>query len=204
MNIERKKAILEWGALDLSLFAAANDWYGKALKAPIGFSFAVDEKYFWFVATHSKPAMIHPDARPNQFTRELWRYDVAEFFLKNHETGRYMEFNLAPNGAWWAAEFTGPREGMGEAPLQGVKTFSDLGADGAWIVAARFDLTMMQERFNLGPDTTMNATFIVNSPDQQFVTVADLGDGEPDFHQPDKFKKVQFIHEDKLRELLGS
>ena len=194
---------MKWGEIDVSLFAAAKDWYGDVLEAPVGFSFAVDEESFWFIASHSRPARLHPEARPNQFTRELWKYDVAEFFLFNPDNDRYLEFNLSPNGAWWAAEFSGPREGMGEAPLQGVKTHSELGADGSWLVAAQFDLQMMQERFYFGAESRMNATFIINSPDQKFISVADLGDGEPDFHQPEKFKPLQFINEDKLRELLG-
>lgn len=199
MIIEQKRGVLKWTELEVALFAANKDWYGTPLDEPVGFSFVKDEKFFWFIATHPKAASLHPDSRPNQFTRELWRYDVAEFFLTNQETGRYLEFNLSPNGAWWAAEFSGPREGMGEAPLVGVETYADLGESGRWIAAARFELDLMYDRFNLGPDTTLNATFILNSPEQQFVSVADLGEGEPDFHQPSKFKQVSFVSEDKLK-----
>ena len=49
----------------------------------------------------------------------------------------------------------------------------------------------------------MNACFILESPRQKFVSVADLGDGEPDFHQPDKFREVKFIHEDEMRKVMG-
>ncbi len=200
--IECKKSSIEWGEIDVALFAAALDWNGKPLKSPVGFSFAMDDTSFWFIATHAEPADLHPKARPGQFTPELWKHDVAEFFLTNPMNGRYLEFNLAANGAWWAAEFSGPRDGMGEAPLQGVETFSDLAPDGRWLVAAKFDLTMMRERFSLSPDSTMNATFIVNSPEQQFVTATDLGGGEPDFHQPSKFKQVQFMQEAELKKAL--
>jgi len=47
---------------------------------------------------------------------------------------------------------------------------------------------------NFGDGSQMNVTFIVNSPEQKFATAADLGKGEPDFHQPDQFKKVNFYH----------
>lgn len=47
------------------------------------------------------------------FTPELWRQDVAECFLGNPRSGRYIEFNLSPGGAWWACVFTAPR-----VPLQ--------------------------------------------------------------------------------------
>ena len=82
-------------------------------------------------------------------------------------------------------------------------TFADLDPDGAWLAAARLELPMLQDRFAFSPDTKMNAAFIIGSPEQQFVSVADLGDGEPDFHQPDKFRAVEFVHEDKLKELMG-
>ena len=202
MHIERKKKPLVWGELDVALLAAGKDWDGNPLEVPIGFSFAIDEKNLWFIVSHRQPATIHPDARPGQFLPELWKYDVAEFFLTNPDNGRYLEFNLAPNGAWWAAEFTGPREGMGEAPLQGVETHSDLAADGTWLVAACIELKMLRERFAFSPDSRLNATFIVDSPEQKFVSVADLGDGDPDFHRPDRFPLVQFIHEDELCRLM--
>ena len=43
--IECKKSSIEWGEIDVALFAAALDWGGKPLKSPVGFSFAMDEKY---------------------------------------------------------------------------------------------------------------------------------------------------------------
>jgi len=203
MHIERKKEIQKWGELDVSLFGATEDWHGEKLSSPVGFSFVIDPKYFWFIVTHGTAANIHPKARPNHFVEELWRYDVAEFFLTNPVNGRYLEFNLAPNGAWWAAEFTGPRKGMGEAPLQGVETFHELAADGCWLTAARFELSEFKERFALSPDSTINAAFILNSPEQKFVSVTKLKGKEPDFHQPDQFKQVNFIQDKELKKLLG-
>jgi hypothetical protein len=46
---------------------------------------------------------------PGNFLAELWRHDVAELFIADPASGRYFEFNLAPNGAWWSCEFTAPR-----------------------------------------------------------------------------------------------
>ncbi len=200
MNIERKAKVQKWGELDVSLFGATKDWEGNALAFPVGFSFAIDPEYFWFIATCASPPVLHPQAQSGEFVSELWKYDVAEFFLTNPMTGRYLEFNLAPNGAWWAAEFTGPREGMGQAPLQGVDTYHDLAPDGRWIAAARFQLKEFKERFSLSPDSTLNAAFIIGSPEQQFISATDLGGGEPDFHQPEKFPPARFIHEDELRQ----
>ena len=189
---------MEWGALDVNLFGAQKNWQGEALESPIGFAFAVDPQYFWFIATSQLQATPHPESSHGEFKEELWKYDVAEFFLKNQLNGRYLEFNLAANAAWWAAEFSGPREGMGQAPLLGVTTYSDIAESGTWLAAARIELPLMQERFDFSPDSMMNAAFIINSPEQQFVSALELPGEKPDFHQPDYFQKVKFFNEDEI------
>ena len=44
-----------------------------------------------------------------QFFEGLWRADCGELWLTCPESGRYIEVNLGPNGAWWACVFTSPR-----------------------------------------------------------------------------------------------
>ena len=203
MIIERKNGVLEWGELDVAICAVMHDWNNAKLDIPVGYSFSMDEKALWFIATHSKPALLHPDAQPSAFVSGLWEYDVAEFFMRNPLNGHYLEFNLSPNSAWWAAEFSGPREMQEELPLLEVETFADLDANGSWLAAARLDLAMLKKRFGFSAETAMNTTFIIGSPEPQFVSVADLGGGELDFHRPDEFRKVEFVDEEKLRELMG-
>ena len=195
MLIEHKNEPLYWGALDLGLLGLQNDWYGKPLDVPAAFGLAIDHGSFWFVATRRKPALLHPDARPGQFTPELSKYDVAEFFLSHPASGRYLEFNLAPNGAWWSAEFTAPREcaHTEDLPVPGVKTFAELSPDGSWLAAASIPLDVLKARFGFGPDTRMNVTMILDSPEQKFLTAVPAPDGEPDFHRPDLFQQVHIL-----------
>ncbi|BDS07502.1 hypothetical protein NT6N_25420 [Oceaniferula spumae] len=195
MLIEHKKEPLYWGGLDLGLFGLEKDWYGKPLDTPAAFGLGIDHGSLWFVATHRKPALIHPQARPSQFTPELWKYDVAEFFLSHPASGRYLEFNLAANGAWWSAEFTAPRVRAQEEdlPVPGVKGYGELSPDGSWLAAASIPLDVLKARFDFGPETRMNVTFIVNSPEQQFLTAAPAPEGEPDFHRPDLFQQVRIL-----------
>ena len=199
MNIEISDRPLSWGALDLSLFGVYKDWFGAPLEPPVAFGFTVDLKYLWFVVSHQKPPCLHPDARPGDFKSELWKYDVAEFFLSDPSTGRYLEFNLAPNGAWWSAEFTAPRirAEIADNPFPEVATFADMGQDGSWLAAAAIPLEHLRDRLNFGADSLLNASFILNSPEQQFVSATNLGDGKPDFHLPEKFPKVNFFHNQK-------
>lgn len=193
MLIEKKHHPLRWGALDLALFGLEKDWYGNTLDVPAAFGLAIDHGSFWFVATRHKPAQIHPQARPGKFTPELWRHDVAEFFMAHPDSGRYLEFNLAPNGAWWSAEFTAPRvRAAGEdKEMPGVKTFADLAPDGTWVAAACIPLDILRARVDFGESTCMNVTMIVDSPRQRFLTASPPPDAEPDFHLPGLLRPVR-------------
>ncbi len=185
---------LMWGELDLPLFGLSRDWHGNPLEPTAGFSLAVDENRLWFLAHHRKPAQLHPKARPGLFQAELWRYDVAELFIADPRSGRYLEFNLAPNGAWWSCEFKGPRlrEEEIDIAMPDVATFSDMAADGSWVAAMALPLDLLRARVDFGKQTHANVTFILESPAQRFLTAGDLGNGEPDFHQPAHFPQVSF------------
>jgi len=148
----------------------------------------------WFVAHHRKAADLHPQARPGLFLAGLWRHDVAELFLADPASGRYFEFNLAANSAWWCCEFTAPRVRAEEIDIvmPEVFTFADMAPDGAWVAAMSIPLDLLRARLDFGPQTRANVTFVLDSPDQKFVSAVDLGTGEPDFHQPEKFQQVVF------------
>ena len=194
MTIFTSPRELVWGELDLPMFGLQADLAGTPLQRPAGFSLAMDDRRLWFVANHRKPARIHPQARPGAFTAELWRHDVAELFLADSASGRYLELNLAPNGAWWSCEFTAPRVRADEAeiPMPDVATFSEMAPDGSWLAAMALPLDLLRARLDFGPAIKLNVTMILDSPEQTFVSAAPLGDGEPDFHQPERFPQVVF------------
>ena len=100
MTIFESERPLAWGELDVPLLGLAQDWDGARVNPAAGFALVQDAVRLWFVASHRRPAMPHPQGRPGRFRAELWRYDVAELFLADPRSGRYFEFNLAPNGAW--------------------------------------------------------------------------------------------------------
>ncbi len=185
---------LQWGGLDVPLLGLSKDWHGAPLQVPAAFSLVMDERRLWFVAHHRKAADLHPQARPGSFLAGLWRHDVAELFLADPVSGRYFEFNLAPNSAWWCCEFTAPRVRAEEIDIAmpEVVTFADLAPDGAWVAAMSIPLDLLRARLDFGPQTRANVTFVLDSPDRKFVTAADLGTGEPDFHRPGKFQQVSF------------
>lgn len=195
MVIEKKSSPLQWGELDLALFGIDKNWQGESLKTPAGFGMAMDHENFWFVASRNKPASTHPDAYSGRFTPELWKYDVAEFFMYDPLSERYLEFNLAANAAWWCAEFTEPRHRAYEEDVEmiGVRAYSDLSPDGSWVAAVSIPLDILKARVNFGASSQMNVSFIIESPDQQFLTANAPQGEEPDFHQIELFKTVQIL-----------
>jgi hypothetical protein len=195
MTVFTSSQPLAWGDLDVPLFGLAKDVHGAALQSPAAFCVVADTQYLWFIANHRRPAQLHPKARPAIFQAELWRYDVAELFLADPITGRYFEFNLAPNGAWWTCEFTAPRIRAEEVDIAmpGIATFSDMAADGSWLAAMAIPLDLLRARLDFGSNTQINIAMILETPAQKFISAADLGNGEPDFHQPQRFPKINFM-----------
>jgi len=194
MTIFESREVLEWGGLDVPLFGVERDWSGGRVEPAAAFSLVADPRRLWFVASRRRPAVLHPAARPGRFAPELWKYDVAELWLANEGSGRYFEFNLAPNGAWWSCEFRGPRvrEDAAEIAMPEVATFAELAPDGAWVAAMALPLDLLRARLDFGAETRANVTFVLESPAQRYLSAVDLGGGEPDFHQPGKFGKVSF------------
>lgn len=194
MTIFTSPRPLVWGELDVPILGVSQDWQGAPLDPPAGFALAMDASRLWFIAHHRRAAEIHPQARPGRFQAELWKYDVAELFIVDPASDRYLEFNLAPNGAWWSCEFTAPRVRAEEVEIEmpDVATFSDMSPDGSWVAAMAIPLDLLRARLDFGVGIRANVTFILESPRQRFVTAANLGGGEPDFHLPALFPEISF------------
>ena len=171
----------------------STDWSGARITNLSKFLFWVDDTSFHFLAgQNGSPGLSHPDSKLEEYCPELWKYDVAEFFLLASDKSRYLEFNLAPNGAWWSSAFTSLRvPAPGEpTPAPEVKTSAEVDTQG-WRAHASMPLSWLKKQYGFSELSLLNATFILNSPDQIFVTAGDLGDGEPDFHRPHRFPAIK-------------
>lgn len=165
------------------------DWSGSKITKLSKFLFWIDPTHFHFLASQEGTAgMNHPDSRPGQYQAELWKYDVAEFFMLSSDKSRYLEFNLAPNGGWWSSAFSSPLiPALGEpSPVPDVDTSAEVTNNG-WQARARIPLLWLQENYGFSKSTFLNACFILNSPDQIFVSAGNLGNGDPDYHRPKQF-----------------
>lgn len=162
-----------------------NDWYGYDVDPSAEFAFATDGEYLWFLAARNKEAAIHPDARPGQFQPELWKYDLAEWFIAAGDSSNYWEFNLAPNGAWWACAFSDTRRADENIPAPLAVDTKHIITNEGWCTMARIPLNEL--RGVDIRDSRLATTFILNTPDQIFLTTADDLSGDPDFHRPNSF-----------------
>ena len=194
MTVFKSPNPLAWGELDVPMFGLERDWHGEVFQPAAGFSLVIDQQRLWFIANHRKPAELHPMSRPGAFHAELWHYDVAELFIADPSSGRYFEFNLAPNGAWWTCEFTAPRVRAEEVDIAmpEIATFAEMAPDGSWLAAMAIPLDLLKARLDFGGETKMNVAMILNSPSQKFLSASNLGGGEPDFHRPHAFSTVCF------------
>ncbi|MEG0024573.1 MAG: hypothetical protein RR553_06655 [Akkermansia sp.] len=162
-----------------------NDWFGFDVDPAVQFAFATDGAHLWFLASREAPFVAHPEAKEGVFQAELWKYDVAEWFIANADASHYWEFNLSPNGAWWANAFKDVRiPDPTIATPAGVETQASSDQD-SWCTMVKIPLASLT-----GIDirnARLATTYILNTPDQIFLTSTDDLHGEPDFHHPADF-----------------
>ena len=168
------------------------EWYGNSMEPPYSFSMQLTAGGRVFRAARAAAASVHPEAREGEFREELWKYDAAEFFISTPSGDQYMEFNLSPNGAWWAAVFCAPRQVApgyeGWIPA-GVQATGSSNSEG-WSCRALIP-TAALEQVGISPaDCKLAAAAILKSPEQVFLTTALPCNTQPDFHRPDLWEKA--------------
>lgn len=181
--------------LELHGTLISSTWSGQKVPRPVRYLFWVDNSHLHFLASDENgTGLCHPDSKPSEYHADLWKYDAAEFFLISADRSRYLEFNLGPNGSWWSSAFTSPRQAAPGEPtaIQGVTTSARQDKD-RWHAMASIPLPWLNDHYGFGKETALNATFILKSPQQIFLTGGNLGKGEPDFHRPDRFPTIKAI-----------
>lgn len=92
---------------------------------------------------------------------------------------------LLPTGAWWACAFSDTRRANEDIPAPLAVDTKCILTDEGWCAMARIPLNEL--RGVDIRDCKLAATFILDTPDQIFLTTADDLSGNPDFHRPDCF-----------------
>jgi len=201
MEIVEFSRPLQWGLLDLPLWPLDRDWRGQRDQPCAFFSLALDPVSLWFIAGDRQPARSHPQSQSGQWCEELWHHDVAEFFLGLNGAAHYLEFNLAPNAAWWQQSFCQTRTAQTDSsPLSGIETFAELAPDNSWLAAMKIPRVALEALLSRDKtaltwkgDVTANVCFILRSPQQRFYSFNRLPGEQPDFHQPQFFSPLRLL-----------
>lgn len=170
------------------------EWYGTPMEPPYVYCFTHSADGLEFCAARKKTALVHPDGVCGAFQPELWRYDAAEFFISTPDGSRYMEFNLSPNGAWWAAVFSAPRQiakGFENWRPEGVLATGENKMEG-WCCRALIPNAVLEQAGITPTNCKLTAAAILNSPEQLFLTTALPCDTQPDFHRPDLWESAVY------------
>lgn len=123
--------------------ALGTEWTGASVGTPLRYRLSCTETELVYRAARAEAPALHPTAQAGSFSTELWRYHCAEFFLAAPSGAPYMEFNLAPNGAWWACVFSAPRVAAAPTPaLSAIRATGTVSAQG-WEAEMRVPLSLL-------------------------------------------------------------
>lgn len=122
------------------------------------------------------------------FVEGLWKYDCGELFLVQPGTGRYLEINVSPSGAWWSCVFSDVRSRDLSTPPPQIDGIRAQPKGQGW--QAEFGLSFAEIERCLGSAEKLrgNVTLILggcpdqNPPLENLHSVATLG--AVDFHRP--------------------
>ncbi|WP_066660353.1 MULTISPECIES: DOMON-like domain-containing protein [unclassified Sphingomonas] len=135
----------------------------------------------WRIAPATSVAM--PAPAPAVRTDGLWQRTCVELFAAPAGAAGYVEFNLAPSGAWAAYRFDGYRAGMAPLDLRADPAIATTIADDALLLTARLALDALPP----GP-VNLGLSAVIEEVDgtKSYWALAHAGE-KPDFHHPDGF-----------------
>ena len=158
------------------------DWYGKPCPK-VGFEVTKSTSWTFKVSVPTM-ATTKPMAEPNQYCEGLWKQDVAEWFIVNPKTGRYVECNLAANGAWWMMLFSEPRKRTRVPSFTGVSTQYKLGGN-SWEAELFIPESLLLACLGEAK-WAHNVCFILGEKPKQYLSLNKLSPKVPDFHLPNE------------------
>jgi hypothetical protein len=129
-------------------------------------------------------------AGADEFFEGLWYGDCGEFFLYAPSTQRYIEVNVAPNGAWWSCVFSAPRvRDLACSPPAISRTVDAL--DRGWQVGFSLELEEVFRCLGSVEDVRGNITLILGGCPDDDPPLGNLHSAahlkEVDFHRPQDF-----------------
>ena len=169
-------------------------WEGAPVEPPFHFCFTLtEEDTLRFEARREAAAIVHPAAKLGCFQEELWRYDVVEFFIATADARSYLEFNLCPNGAWWAEGFTEPRVKLPGFDALSLRPILQADMQQArWRCSAELPLEPLRRRGWLPWECRLAACAVLcREGVYTYLTSCEQRVGRPDFHHPWDWEMAQ-------------
>ena len=160
-------------------------WDGSAASKEVQYQLKIEGEALSFTVVFPEGVKGHPQAVAGEFTPELWKWDVGELFIAS-PNGRYLEINLAPNGAWWGQGFIAVRE----ADVNFCHEDFGVRIDGERLICS---VKALESYLGGAEDWIANVTAILDSPQYDFLSLALMPGEEADFHQPQSFLPFQEI-----------
>lgn len=168
------------------------DWSGLAVPGGFRWSLARDPERLWVSIELPAPASTTKKHALGEFIEGLWEDNVVELFLME-ASGRYQEWNVSSDGAWWAMSFAAYREREpGSIQPQGVAIEIFPGAE-RW--RAVLSVPIRSLAVQLESSTGVHVTGIVYSKDgvPTYLSSAGSPSFDPDFHDRRCFKRAEFV-----------
>jgi hypothetical protein len=164
----------------------------------LSFNLARSGHHLRFVCAFPPGSHGFPGAKLGDFIEGLWNYDVAELFLARPD-GQYVEINFSPEGAWWTASFSAPRQrhpGSRRGPQPDVHIAcrtSPPTRGSLAVIDAAIDLRSISPVLPPLHQLTANITSIVQNTHRSWAT---LSPPQPDFHRPREFARIRLTPPD--------
>ncbi len=176
----------------LEVSSITTDWYGQKHNHGPKFVLAADLNCLWFLAEGESPVVYSKDLAVGEFAEGLWKNDCAELFVCEDGTARYQEFNLSPGGAWWSCLFSSYRKADEQAFVmsKGVQCFAEV-SPSHWISAMSIPRNELSVKISFTEESRLNVSFILETPQQKFLSWAKLKAEQPDFHVSEQYEAIK-------------
>lgn len=174
------------------------DWQGKnadpGRETEVRLLWTPETLYLQFRAKY-RVLTVFADAEANGRRDQLWDRDVAEVFLQPNASDRtrYKEFEVSPNGLWIDLDIApGEKHDLRSGLLRRV-TLNE--ASKTWIAELALPMKSLVERFDPAATWRVNFYRVEGAREPRFYSAwQPTGTPAPNFHVPEKFGKLVFVH----------
>ena len=162
-------------------------WVGDVLPSPLWWVVALDPNHLWFAGSLPGGGVCIPHAKHGEFFEGLWEADVLELFIKD-PSGRYFEFNVSPQGAWWAMELCAYRERVSYLRLPRVDLMETEVLLDRWTALVCLDRASLPMPISAG--STVHVSGIFHDDKPRYLSSNPVANVAPDFHHLEAFQRV--------------